>query len=460
MINNNINKIHIIGVGGAACSYLAGWLHEAGYEVTGCDLTENERVKFLKNRGIKIYIGHSPKHLGGVDWLIYTNAISEKDLMKHPEISYAIKTGIKVSRHGVAAGEIIEPYKTIAVAGAHGKTTTTMMVSEILEKSGLDPNYFVGEGIYRYGKGKYFVIEACEYRNMFLAYHPDIVIVTNIEFDHPDCFKGIKDVVNSFKKFVDNIREGGTLIACVDSEPVLDLLEYANKKGINVQEYGSKNILKYKPVKWGSVSYVSIGEKRINLRLNIPGKHNLLNAIGAIYASCLCGIDEGKAAKILEKYKSVKRRLEILGEIKGTMFITDWAHHPDQIKVVLQTLREQYSTGKILAFYEPHQYERTMKLMDRLSRGWDKVDKLYLLPIYKATGRESMKALKTVSSEKLAREIRKNGFNKVEVLARYDDIDKNIESYIGKVSAIVFLNAGPLDGYIRTRFNEWCKQST
>lgn len=454
MESKNYKNVHIVGVGGAACSYLAGWLNDAGYVVSGCDLKLNERTAGLVKKGIKIYKGHAPQHLEGVDWLIYTNAIPEDAVDKHPEIGEAKRRGIKVSRHGEASGELMKNYRTIAVSGTHGKTTTTMMVGLILERAGLDPNYFVGEGIYRYGQGNFFVIEACEYRNMFLSYYPYILVITNIELDHPDAFKNIGDVVSSFKRFVDNVTKDGIVIGCIDSMQVLKVLDHARERGLRIEEYGENDIIEYKVKEWGSESRVLIDGKEVDLKLHIPGKHNVLNAIAAIRASILCGIDTIEAAKILESYKGIKRRMEILGEINGTKLISDCAHHPTQIKTVLNTLREQCKFGKLVVVYEPHQYERTLKFLNSFSRCWGKADILYILPIYKVVGRESKRALSKVSAEKLIDKVKKNGFKNVYYVPTYRSIDKVINKLAGNVDVIAFLNAGPLGDYISAKYGE------
>lgn len=455
MHQHKINDVHLIGIGGAGLSALAGWLKEDGYNVTGCDEVVNERTKHLLESGIQVTKGHSVDHvLDQKTWVIYSSAIT-KTSTAWIEYSKAKKQGNKLSSYVEALGEISNKYNLIAVAGAHGKTTTTMMIGRIFEGSGKDPNYIVGEGIYRHGNSNIFIIEACEYKRNFLNYKPNVLLITNIALDHPDYYKDLDDVKSAFISLVANIKQGGTLVCHKDHYYENAIKDVLHSKNIKVVLYGDDNIIETIANGWGTISKVSVEEDGNNvftLTLDCPGKHNVLNAIASIIIVKQFGIDSIIAADKLKGFTGVKRRLEKIGEYKGIPIISDWAHHPDQITTVYQSLTKIYSKSKILVFFEPHQYERTWKLFPQFVKALSPIQNLNILPIYNVKGRESQSALKNTSSERLAREIniKKDG-NKVNVLQSQNDIDKLISKETA-MEAFLFLSAGPLDDYIRGKY--------
>ena len=448
----DMKNVHIAGIGGAGCAALAGWLNAEGLNVSGCDLKINERANRLQKEGVKICAGHGPAHLEGRDWFVHTPALPPDS----PELGKAKKMGLKVGNHRDAFGEITKEYRLVAVSGAHGKTTTTMMISTILEKANKDPNYFVGEGLYRHGGGEIFVVEADEYMRGFHAYSPEVAVITNIAYDHPEVYENIEDVTEAFDVFADNIREGGLLIGYANDKETAEVLKHAKSKGTEIYEYRDADIHSYASEKGETKARIKVGDGEVELRLPIPGRHNVLNAIAAIRASMRFGVDPQEAANILAKYKSVRRRFDRFATYKGVPMYSDWAHHPDQIKAVLQALRdiypEQEPKQKVAVFYEPHQYERTYQLFEGLSSCWEGADALYVLPIYKVAGRETKEALENVSAEKLAKSIENKMGMPTKTLEGYEEMATVVDKAVEEFDVIVFLNAGPLDDYLIKKY--------
>lgn len=462
-------SVHLIGIGGAGLSGLAGWLKADGWTVTGCDSVGNDRITKLKSSGVKTDIGHHKNHVSNKNtWVIYSSAVTPGS-PAWAELDFARKQGNRLSTYVEALGEISNKYNLIAVAGAHGKTTTTMMIGQIFEKLGLDVNYIVGEGIFRYGKANLFVIEACEYKRNFLNYTPNTLIVTNIALDHPDYYKDLDDVRSAFFSLIANIKSGGTLICHSDCYDRKELENIALENKIRVVLYDKTNIVESKPCGWGTKSIISLpgnynpgndvepckASMQALLKINIPGEHNVLNAIAAISATACHKIDPAEATKALDGFKGVIRRLERVGKYKEIPVISDWAHHPDQIEAVYDSLTKMYEKDQILVFYEPHQYERTWRLFDKFVAELARINRLFILPIYEAKGRESKQALLSVSAEKLVSKI--NSLRKTETLVKSLKKKEEIMSVLASekdYGVLLFLSAGPLDDYIRSKFKK------
>jgi len=385
-------RVHILGIGGAGLSALAGWMKDKGDVVSGCDLNENQRIPALREKGIEITIGNSRDHIANnLDWLIIPNIDQN-----HPEIIAAKNKGIKVSTYFQALGEITTDYFTVAVSGAHGKTTTTLMVKTIFEKLGKKVNAIVGEGIYSYAKSNIFIVEACEYKKQFLSFSPDILLITNIAHDHPDFYKNKQDVVSAFIQLVKKINNSGLVIGFYDDDSVATVLAKAKEFGLKTQTYGQQ-LIKFKPDGWGSRSTLKFANQILSLSLSLPGKHNVFNAIGALKIAKALGLNLTDAAQSLGDFTGCRRRMEKIGQIGKAVVIDDYGHHPDQIQAVISSVRDVYPKEQIVVFFEPHQYERTWQLMNQFSSIWQQIDRLYLLPIYQVKGRESTAALAGVS---------------------------------------------------------------
>jgi len=360
--------IHFIGIGGIGVSALARYYLAKGYAVSGSDFTSSEITQDLKKEGAKISIGKNiiPK---GADLIIYSPAVSVKhrmsNMLSYPE----------------ALGELTKQYFTIAVSGTHGKTTTTAMLALILIKAGLDPTVIIGTKLkefnntnFRIGKSKYLLIEADEHFASFLNYWPKIIAITNIEADHLDFYKNLKNIKAAFKKFISHLPKDGILIQ--------------NSKS---KSQNSKLKLKIKKL------------------LKVPGEHNVQNALLALYTARALKIPDKISFKALAAYKGAWRRFEII-KTRPFIHISDYGHNPQKALATLKAAREKYPKKKISCVYQPHQYERTYFLFNDFVRSFRKapVDRLIITDIFDVAGRESEKIKRKVNSQKLVKAINKN----------------------------------------------------
>jgi UDP-N-acetylmuramate--alanine ligase len=363
-----IKKIFFIGIGGIGISALAKMALSREMEVSGVNDEEGKTIDSLKELGIVVMMSKMPFDIPEADLYVYSDAW----LHRGPEIlEKARKTGKPVLSYFEALGQFAKDYKVIAVAGTHGKTTTTAMVSDILIDAGLDPTCVVGSFVkkfdsnFRKGNSEYLVLEADEYNRHFLNFHPYIAVVTNIEADHLDCYKDLTDIKDAFSKFVSQ-----------SENKIFDYTKYLNKVP----------------------------------KLSIPGEHNRMNGAAALAVADILGIKEEIAQKSLAEFSGTWRRLEKKGETKDGMIIyDDYAHHPTEIKASLQALRELYPKGKykITVLFQPHLYSRTKALFIDFSKSFKEADQTFLLPIYFAREKKD----ESISSEKLAESINKEGDN-------------------------------------------------
>ena len=395
-------KIHFVGIKGANMTPLALIAKEAGFAVNGSDV-EQEFITdaALKNAKITPYIGFSPDHIGDQDLVVTTGAHGGFD---NPEVKAAKEKNVKVITAGEATGMFMnghildKNFTGISIAGTHGKTTTTAMVATILKENKLDPSYIIGTGDVRslgapgkLGKGKYFVAEADEYATeprydktaRFLWQHPEIMIITNIEHDHPDIYPSIVEVRAAFLKFANQLPDKGVLIACGDDPEVKKLIKECKKRivtyGFNFDnDYVLENVHISGEHMFFSVS--SRGTKLSEFMLNVVGEHNALNALAAIIASFETGLTIEKIRKGILAFRGSKRRLEFIGELSsGAKAYDDYAHHPTEIKKTLTTLRKQYPNKKIICIFQPHTYSRTKMLFNEFSKAFENIDELFVV---------------------------------------------------------------------------------
>lgn len=394
---SRIKKIHFIGIGGIGVSALAGYFLKKGYLVSGSDLVENEITKALEKLGAKIFIGkHKAKNLPkDVDLVIHTLAIDKKNV----ELRKAKKLKIKTLSYPQALGEITKKHFTIAICGSHGKSTTAAILGLLLIKGGLDPTVILGTTLkefgnlnFRVGKGKYLVIEADEYKEAFLNYWPKIIVLLNMEYDHPDYFKNLKHYILAFKKFIFQLPEDGVLIANRDDKNVF------------------KTFSKFKNKIWFSLSDKEV--KKIKENLKIPGEFNVLNALSVLKIAKILKIPDKIFFKVLSQFRGSWRRLEIKkAKINNLKFIlvNDYGHHPTQIRETLKAIREKFPKNKIILIYQPHQYQRTYYLWKDFLRVFKKslFDFSIITDVYEVAGRENKKIFKKANSKKLVKEIDK-----------------------------------------------------
>lgn len=380
-LTKKFKKIHCIGIGGSGVSGLARYLNAAGIQVSGSNDKDSPVVTEMINRGIKAFIGHSSANIPPkTDLVIYSSAIPADN----PERLVAIAQKIPSMSYAQAIGLLTQEHETICICGTHGKTTTTAMAASAFIKSSADPGVIVGAPVpemsgqnFRYGKGKYLILESCEHFRNFMNYSPAHIIVTNIDLDHLDYYKNLEDYIKAFKEFFSKLPNKGLLIANGDDANIASALKGIDPKQIILYGQGSNN---HYQIKGTDIFYK--GKKIFTLDMQIPGIHNIMNAT-AVFALCHeLGLDMFACANALNDYIGSGRRFEIRGQIGKTTIIDDYAHHPCEITATLKSLRQKYGPQKkILCVFQPHQYSRTRRLIDGFVNAFNDADEVMVSDI-------------------------------------------------------------------------------
>ena len=398
-----MTHVHFIGIGGSGLSAIARLLLESGYTVSGSDRALTPFAEEIRKAGAEVYIGHHPRNLAGVDWIVRSSAVTEDN----PEVRAAKRTGIPVYKRADFLGRLMEDKMGIAIAGTHGKTTTTAMTAWVLSELGRDPSFIVGGVIdnlgvnARAGNGKAFVIEADEYDNMFLGLKPHIAVVTSIEHDHPDCFPTLESMYRAFEKFVDLLPADGTLIVCAEDQGAAALIPHVRKSGRNVVSYGMQGDMTINTPLWmqarnvrpnqrGGFDFVissnlaSKTSTSTKVSLQVPGEHNVRNALAVLAVISVLGLSRKKAVQALAEFTGTGRRFQLRGEVNGISIFDDYAHHPTEIKATLAGARARYPKRRIWAVWQPHTYSRTKTFFLDFARAFKDADEVIVTEVYAA----------------------------------------------------------------------------
>jgi UDP-N-acetylmuramate--alanine ligase len=393
-----MTHIHLIGIGGTGLSAIARVLLEMGYTVSGSDRAESPFTRDLQTAGVTIRIGHHPENIRGADLVVRSSAIPDDN----PEVTAAHAFQIPVQKRAEFLGSLMDGKTGIAIAGTHGKTTTTAMIAWLLSAMGQDPTFIVG-GILanlgvnaRAGKGSDFVIEADEYDRMFLGLKPDIEVVTNIEHDHPDCYPTPADFQAAFEEFMYLLPDEGTLVACVEDSGAAYLMEKAKKLGKKVISYGLHTMTgSDQPVnvftsvlapnnKGGFSFNASVLGRTSTVELQVPGRYNVRNGLAALAVTQILELPLADAAQALGQFSGTGRRFELLGEVNGIVIIDDYAHHPTEIRATLAAARNRYPSRRIWAVWQPHTYSRTRSMLGEFAAAFSDADEVIVTEIYAA----------------------------------------------------------------------------
>lgn len=431
-LKDNSKRVHFVGIGGISMSGLAEILLERGYKVSGSDMKSSPLTQSLVQKGAEIFIGHDKENIRNADLIVYTAAISADN----PELIGSKELNIPIMDRAEFLGHIMQGHKyNVAVSGTHGKTTTTSMLSHIALKANLDPTILVGgqldiiNGNVRSGNSEYFITEACEYKASFLKFFPFVGIILNIDADHLDFYKDIDDIQNTFIKFSQLIPENGYLVCCIENEKIDKVINNAKCNvityGIENGDYTAKNIV-FDEKGCASFDCYYMGSELLKIKLNVPGKHNVLNSLACIAASRALNISDSSIVEGLTEFGGTHRRFEIKGVKYGVTVIDDYAHHPTEIKATLSAAKN-YPHKKIFCVFQPHTFSRTLSLFDDFSTAFKGVDELILADIYPAREKDTG----VVSSSKLAKRINELGQNCLN-LHSFDEIvdylNKNLNS--------------------------------
>ncbi len=439
--------IHCIGIGGIGLSAIAEVLLDRGYMVSGSDMKESEITDRLIEKGAHVFLGQRGKNVEGADLVVYSAAVTKDN----PEMQRAEELGIPKATRAEVLGLLMDEYKhSIAVSGTHGKTTTTSMISLILDNAKKDPTILVGGnlseigGNARVGKSEYFITEACEYMDSFLSLRPKIEIILNIDSDHLDYFKDIDHIVKSFKCFADSVGPDGRIIA-YQANPFVNTVikDLPNVITFGLSEncmyYGSNITFDDRGLPQFTV-YCK-GQALCDLHLAVPGEHNVLNAIAAIACCHSLGVDMDVIKETLEKYHGTQRRFDIIGTTDGGIkIVDDYAHHPTEIKATLSAAKN-IPHKNLWCLFQPHTYTRTLALFDQFAEAFEDADKLILTEIYAA--RE--KNIYRVSSRDLVDEIKKQHPNKeVYFIKDFGEIADYVLEYGQEGDLVLTMGAGDI----------------
>ncbi len=409
---NRKERIHFIGIGGAGMFPMAEILHRKGYVVTGSDAQESSAVQQLREWGIAVQIGHEPDLVNQAEIVVHTSAVTSDN----PEIVSANKNGTTVMKRAVMLGDLMRQSFSIAVAGTHGKTTTTSLVATVLAEAQKNPTVIVG-GIFRgqnavsgamVGDGQIIVAEADEYDRSFLQMYPSVAVVTNIEEDHLDIYRDLDDIRDTFTEFVHRVPFYGEMILCIDDEGVRSIMERLDKPAVTYgfsenADFRVDNVL----TEAGKSTFTVFdrGEKLGEITVPLTGRHNIQNVLAAIVIASDMGIDFNTVSEALKKFPGVKRRMELLGHEQGVYVLDDYAHHPTEVAATLQAVSDgNYS--RVTVIFQPHLYSRTASFFREFAESLKEgADRVIVLPIYKA--REL--PIEGVSSALITDEIEKYG---------------------------------------------------
>jgi UDP-N-acetylmuramate--alanine ligase len=383
---------HFIGIGGTGLSAIARVLVERGEHVSGSDREPSPLAESLRQLGVAVTYGHAAANINGATRVLRSSAVTEDNV----EVQAALTKGLPVYRRAEFLGEMLADQQLIAVAGSHGKTTTTAMVAWMLSALNQKPGYILGSVAQNLGAnaaagaGRLFVIEADEYDYMFLGLKPKIALVTNVEHDHPDLFPTEGEFKEAFRRFVDGTQPGGTLIACADDAGALQLLSYAGELGIEHRSYAhSHNGADYKaadlqPKAGAGYSFSAFHNDILlaDIQLQVPGEHNVLNALGALAVADALGLDLREAAMALGDFRGTGRRFEERGEAGGVLIVDDYAHHPTEIRTTLAAARARYPQRRIWAIWQPHTFSRTQTLWPAFAAAFADADRVLVTDVY------------------------------------------------------------------------------
>lgn len=445
-------RVHLVGIGGIGMSGLARLLMARGDVVSGSDASDNALLQGIRRLGGRVWVGHSAAHLDHPDLVVYSSSIAPQN----PELLAARNRGVPVLHRGQMVAELLAGKKVLAVTGTHGKSTTAAMAAQLLIEARLDPTVLLGAevkrvgGNARLGRGPYAVVEADESDGSLLWLAPTVALLTNVDEEHLDYFRNRGEIEEMFAAFAERVDPEGVLIGCADDPAVGALLRRVRRRqitygfseeaqlraeGVHAFEGGSR----YRCYKRGRL----LGE----IRLQVPGIHNVVNGLGVVALAEAVGIDFPVVRKALKRYAGAKRRFQIQGEAGGVLVVEDYAHHPAEIEATLRAARS-WQGRRLRVVFQPHRYSRTHYLLPRFVASFALADELVVLPIYAA----SEDPLEGVSAEALAEAVRRCGKKKVSVRSAEETL-MYLRETARPGDMVLFLGAGSIGGCARKCFS-------
>ena len=435
--------IHFVGIGGIGMSGIAELLLNLGYRVSGSDLRRSSITDRLQDLGGIIFEGHQDNQIAGADVVVVSSAIDDSN----PEVINALKTSVPVIPRAEMLAELMRLKYSIAIAGAHGKTSTTSLVATVLAAGGLDPTVVIGGKLKSIGsnaflgQGDYIVAEADESDGSFLKYSPAIAVITNIDREHLDFYKDLDEIKNVFLSFIDRIPFYGLVVLCLDDESIQDLIPKIRKRIITYGLSPQADLQARDIVSKGLKSRFEVlhqGQVLGKIVLSLPGVHNVNNALASIAIGLELGIEFSRIKTALEKAEGVQRRLEIKGETKAITVMDDYGHHPTEIKTTLSALAQGWPGRRKIVIFQPHRYSRTQALFDDFARSFYQADVLLVMPIYAA----SEQPIEGVDSRELCESIQAHGHKDVHYVADKAVAVDMLADMISPEDVVLTLGAG------------------
>jgi UDP-N-acetylmuramate--alanine ligase len=439
----HVHHLHFVGVGGAGMCGLAELLHSEGFEVSGCDLQASESTSRLAGLGVPVAHEHAAAHLEGVQVVVVSSAVPPDN----PEVAAARRAGTPVIRRAEMLGEISRLKWGIAVAGTHGKTTTTSLTGFVLTNAGLDPTVVVGGRMHflgahaRLGRSEYLVCEADEFDRSFLALFPVLAVITNVEAEHLDTYGSVEAMEEAFVAFANRVPFYGATIACLDDAGVRRLLPRFSRRTVTYG-FSPQADVQARNVRLSTAGatcrVIESGRELGELRLALPGRHMLANALGATAAALEIGVSFEKVASAVAAFTGVARRFERKGERNGVVLVDDYAHHPSEVAATLQAARQTFPDARLVVVFQPHLYSRTRALSREFGEALLAADVVLVLPIYPA--REQ--PVSGVTHELVVEAARSSGHRNVFTTASFAEALGRLDELLHAGDVLLTLGAG------------------
>ncbi|HSQ26079.1 MAG TPA: UDP-N-acetylmuramate--L-alanine ligase [Anaerolineales bacterium] len=446
-------RVHFIGIGGTGLSAIAVVLLERGLEVSGSDKHASPVLTRLQQAGARIMFTHHADNVQGADVVVRSSAVSDDNI----EVQAAKIAGIPVLKRSEFLEQLLADTKTIAVAGSHGKTTTTAMIAWMLHQLGLDPSYIIGSTSINLasnahaGTGEYFVIEADEYDGMFLGLAPTVAIVTNVEHDHPDCYPTQHSYQQAFREFVQKIVPAGVLVACQDDPGAAHLAGEFRKQGgkslvygLNSSnlDYSARDLSLNASGSYDFTMFARDGEETAQVALQVPGIHNVRNALAALSVAEILELPLSQSAQALGAFRGTGRRFEVRGEPGGVVVIDDYAHHPSEIRTTLEAARTRYRNRRIWAVWQPHTFSRTRMLRTEFCMSFESVDRVIVTEIYAAREEAPQDGFSSLSLVQEMRQHQRMAEKTVDFAATLEEAKRLLQQNLKHGDVVIVLSAG------------------
>jgi UDP-N-acetylmuramate--alanine ligase len=437
--------VHLVGVGGSGMSALAQLLLVMGKQVSGSDLSSSAATRALAEAGADVHLGHAAEYVDDATLVVRSAAVPTDN----PEVAEARRRGIPSLTHAEALGELTRGRSTAAVAGTHGKTTTTALIAWLLDRAGQEPTALIGgvalnfpTGI-RLGEGP-FVVEADEYDRRFLQLTPEVAVVTNVEADHLDYYRDLAEIEAAFQVFVDRLPRHGRLVVCVDDPRAAALRTRAQRETYGASEHADWQVRDYTALPDGGSRFtIQTGGRAWEARTKLVGWHNALNATAALAVADHFGVGLRAALSALAEFEGTRRRFETRGRPGRVWVVDDYAHHPSELKTVLRAARERVpEPAAIWAVFQPHSVHRTAALFDEFLHAFDDADHVLLLPIYRPAGREQDDGATDALAQRLVDALRSRGHPDVRLVDSFDAAEAAVVKGVRSGDLVLTLGAG------------------